>query len=298
MIKLNVMKKKRFLPILALIVVLFIAAVGYLYYKILTDKSTFTVVSKIFSDHLDPNVQVSYEANGKLYWPVLNNAFATVNPSQELQIKSLCDDGFSQEEYSLFDKKMDTTLMYLDNYFLVNNFKKVSSPVYSTKPFSQNSYGLGNAGIIIAYQHEKQDLLCVIVFSGACSTGKITIKKGDLISTKTSLFRTGTVSCNSITNAQQTVEKQLDYLLAFGGPGLAVNIDDTYGNYYNFTLQDPLGGGWQIIAQKTSFGWKRITQNGLRLSCNQANLYKVPHQLKGAEQCFDSITQKEVNNPN
>ncbi|MFH1534153.1 MAG: hypothetical protein ABID64_04445 [Nitrospirota bacterium] len=290
------MKKNGFAPVLILVLAVMIVVIGYFFFyktpiknqqESLTTvnepyKSIFLGVSKIFSDNLDPKIQISYSANGKLYWPISNGAVATIGSSPGIQIGSLC--GNLGDENSLFASKMDKSLTKLGEYFSANNFKKVIvNPYFSTTPFSKS-----DLGSVIGYQSDNQGLMCTLVFGSSCGGKDV----------EGQFFRSGSLNCNTAENVNKSISSQLDYLLAFGTSGNALDMVDNYGNYYYFFSNSLIGPGAGIYATKSPAGWIKISETQDYLRCDLANEYKVPHQLKSAEKCYDPILQKNIDNPN
>jgi hypothetical protein len=308
----NSLIQSGFSPLLIILIIALVAVVGYFAYKNYSAKlqtqtqmsenltsqtpdslaavsepykSLFSNTSKIFVENLDPKVQISYLSDGKLYWPVSNGALATVFLSPEIQIQSSCN-GSSDESDSTFNAKMDSTLTKLDSYFLANGFKKISISGSSGTSFSQS-----NLGSVIGYQNNSQGLMCDLIFSKACgSDDPNTGINGPF-------FKSGYLSCNTGANFTLATTSELDYLLALGTPGNALDVIDTYGDYYNFNVNGLIGPGAGIIAEKTTH-WINIYSGDDIMSCDTANKYKVPHQLKGADKCYDSTSQKTVVNTN
>lgn len=116
-------------------------------------------------------------------------------------------------------------------------------------------------------------------------------------------YRRGMFTCDSITDITSLTTPQLDYLIVFGVPGDTVDIVSQYGNFYYFAVSNLIRGGLEgvntyIFAERSATGWTKIYDGQERIGCDVVEKYKVPHQLQGADKCYDTFSQQSINNPN
>jgi len=250
-------------------------------------KTIFNDVSKIFIQNLDSKLNNSHSSKGTLYWPINNGALATITNSFVLDMKSNCDDSTTDgkkafDNYKTYTKNMDNTIKALDNYLISNNFQKVSNKAFSTKPFSEQ--GLGS---ILGYKNDELNVICTLIEMNSC--GKI--NDDELMNYR------GYFTCNTVNNFNTQVANQQSYLETFGSPAETMDITGQYGNFYNFNMGSPIGPGAYIIARKNGVKWEKIYEGQDYINCDLAKKYNIPHQLNGAEECYDSISKKTIENP-
>ena len=279
--------KNGFAPLVIILIIAILGVVGYFVYKNFVPTSgNFTksldILSKISSEisntkGLDSHDLIISKTNdGDLFRTSPDGYLIDVGSSPQVSASYKCYTENVDSTEDSFTKVAPDLISRINDLLLANSFKAIGKGL-DLKALDFGEYD---------YVNSVSGLYCQLAVDVGCS------------GSSQDAYHMLHIVCNNDSAYDQSYTSQIQELKDLGVKGATLNQVSNFGSFYVLDACPGVGACVNSLVQKTNKKWTMIDAGDGGFSCEKINKYKDPHQLKGAEQCYDSVSQKNIDNPN